>query len=451
MGPESSLEELANRIYSSAKVINLYNSQTSHPAKSLAATEPTNLLPEGAPQHIRSAKQDLQEAALRISQLATDPSEFLGQHAVQFQQLACLRWLCHFNIPSLIPLDTSIPYATVAQKAKVPETQLKSIARMAMTGIFLSEPTPGELGHNSTSAAFITNPTLMDWALFMTEHSAPTTTKIVEATEKYGTTESKTETAYNVSKGTDLPYFDWLKRDKEATRQFAGYMKNVTSTDATSIKHLVTGFDWGSLGETTVVDVGGSSGHASLALAESFPRLSFIVQDLPDTLATSKPSTLPAFAADRLTYQPYDFFTPQPLPSVDVFLLRMIIHDWPFAEAVSILKNLVPSLKKPNGRIILMDTVLPRPGSVPATQEAQLRVRDLSMMQTFNSKEREMEDWIGLLRAVDPGLRLKNVVQPFGSSMSVLEIVKGGEGDLEALNGVSGAGLRNGTAEVNGH
>ena len=97
-----------------------------------------------------------------------------------------------------------------------------------------------------------------------------------------------------------------------------------------------------------------------------------------------------------------------------------------------------------------MDTVLPRPGSVPATQEASLRVRDLSMMQTFNSKEREMEDWIGLLKAVDPALRLKNVVQPFGSSMSVLEVVRGGEGDIEALDVVHRARLSNRTV-VNGH
>ncbi len=83
MRPESSLGELASRLSLSAKAITLYNEEASHPANSLAETSPSNLLPPGAPQHIRSAKQDLQEAALRIQQLATDPSEFLGQHAVQ--------------------------------------------------------------------------------------------------------------------------------------------------------------------------------------------------------------------------------------------------------------------------------------------------------------------------------------------------------------------------------
>lgn len=70
-----------------------------------------------------------------------------------------------------------------------------------------------------------------------------------------------------------------------------------------------------------------------------------------------------------------------------------------------------------------MDTVLPAPGSVPVSVERIVRVRDLTMMQAFNSKERDLEDWENLLAATDPNLQLVNVVQPFGSAMSVLEVV----------------------------
>ena len=90
-----------------------------------------------------------------------------------------------------------------------------------------------------------------------------------------------------------------------------------------------------------------------------------------------------------------------------------------------------------------MDTVLPRPGSVPTLTEAALRVRDLSMMQVHNSKEREHEEWIELLREADPRLQLVGVTQPFGSSMSLLEIVR----EDEVVNG---SGHANGTANSNG-
>ena len=142
-------------------------------------------------------------------------------------------------------------------------------------------------------------------------------------------------------------------------------------------------------------------------------------------------TTLPPSIAARLTYQHHDFFTPQTLKDVDVFLLRMIIHDWPTAEAQDIIRNLVGSMK-PGGKLIIMDTVLPLPGSVPSITEAALRVRDLSMMQVHNSKERELEEWAALLKGGNEKLRLVNVVQPYGSSMSILEVVKD---DMVEING----------------
>ena len=122
----------------------------------------------------------------------------------------------------------------------------------------------------------------------------------------------------------------------------------------------------------------------------------------------------------------------------------MIIHDWPTAEATQIIRNLVDSMK-PGGKLIIMDTVLPRPGSVPAATEAALRVRDLSMMQVHNSKERELDEWVALLKEGGDGrLRLQDVVQPFGNLMSVLEVVRE---DAVRLNGCSSNGGANGNMD----
>lgn len=136
--------------------------------------------------------------------------------------------------------------------------------------------------------------------------------------------------------------------------------------------------------------------------------------------------SLPSSIASRLSYQHHDFFTPEPLKDVDIFLLRMVIHDWPNAEAKKIISNLVDSMK-PGGKLIIMDTVLPRPGSVSVATEAYLRARDLSMMQVQNIRGRELDEWLALLEGGDKRLRLQNVVQPFGSSMSILEVVRDDE------------------------
>lgn len=90
----------------------------------------------------------------------------------------------------------------------------------------------------------------------------------------------------------------------------------------------------------------------------------------------------------------------------------MILHDWPDAKAIGILKNIVAAIdmKKTTSRLLIMDTVLPSPGSVPVSVERLVRVRDLAMLQAFNSKERDLEDWRGLIAAVHADLCLVGVV-----------------------------------------
>ena len=138
-------------------------------------------------------------------------------------------------------------------------------------------------------------------------------------------------------------------------------------------------------------------------------------------------TTLPEDVAKRISFQEHNFFSPQVVTDADVYLLRMILHDWPAKEATVILSNLLPALQKPGARIILMDTVLPAPGSASVSDEALLRVRDMTMMETFNSHERDLADWNELLAKASPGLKLKVAKQPFGSAMAVMEVAYEGE------------------------
>jgi 6-hydroxytryprostatin B O-methyltransferase len=126
---------------------------------------------------------------------------------------------------------------------------------MAMTNNLFSELSPNTISHSATSALLVTDPSFHDWAVVMCELSAPTAAKYVEATTKWPNSVAINETAYNIAFDTDLPFFDHLALDPEKTKQFAGYMKNVTSSQGTSMEHLLRGFPWASLGEATVVDV----------------------------------------------------------------------------------------------------------------------------------------------------------------------------------------------------
>ena len=59
------------------------------------------------------------------------------------------------------------------------------------------------------------------------------------------------------------------------------------------------------------------------------------------------------------------------------------------------------------------------------------------MMQVHNSKERDLDEWIDLLKGADKRLRLQNVVQPFMSLMSVLEVVRDDD-VMRTIGGING-------------
>ncbi|CEO58344.1 hypothetical protein PMG11_03074 [Penicillium brasilianum] len=414
------LNELASSISSNAQIVSTFLHSEGHQAPSFNRDAASTVVPATAPTDVQKAREALLEASMKMFQLASGPREYLPNLAVNYQYLSCLHWLIHFGIFSRVPSTGSITYSELAADAGVPERTLKTVARMIMTSQVFYEPQPGSIAHTATSAQFVTNQSLSDWAQFMCEASVPAALSLVVATERWPTSQSRTETAYNVAANTDLPFFDHLATLPERTRQFAGYMKNVTSSEGTKLDHLLSGFNWAGLGSAKIVDVGGSTGNAGMALATSFPELNITVQDLPENAAEGA-ATLKPELASRVTFQAHDFFQPQPVIGADIYLLRMILHDWAIPEAVRILQQLVPAMRR-GSRIVIMDSVLPRPGSIASTKERLLRVRDLTMLQVFNSCERDLDDWIHLLSLADKRLRLTDVAQPRGSVMSLLTV-----------------------------
>lgn len=84
---------------------------------------------------------------------------------------------------------------------------------------------------------------------------------MVDVHEKWSHSLDATHTAYNVAFNTDMPFFKHLAQQQERHRQFAGYMRAVTTSQGTHLKQLVEGWDWATLGQGVVVDVSDPSIH----------------------------------------------------------------------------------------------------------------------------------------------------------------------------------------------
>lgn len=162
--------------------------------------------------------------------------------------------------------------------------------------------------------------------------------------------------------------WDHYKAHPSWGKRFASSMQAFTSNPGMSPSFLVSGYPWSSLPvDSAVVDIGGSGGHISQALAKDYHHLRFVVQDLPEIINKVQDPE----KNSRIEFMAHNFFNPQPRVA-DVYLLRWILHDWPDSYAVKILQNLIPALKN-GAKVVINDQLIPGPGSVALLAERQIR------------------------------------------------------------------------------
>lgn len=170
--------------------------------------------------------------------------------------------------------------------------------------------------------------------------------------------------------------------------------------------------------------MGGSAGHDAVVLARNFPDLNIIVQDLPKVKPAFE-AELPPDIKTRVSFIEHDFFQPQPVQA-DIYIFKMILHDWPDYEAARILRALVPALK-PGARVILFEymgkqdnTEGPR---LPRSVQQMGTATDLRLMALFNGKERAVDAWKGIFHVADERFDVTTVKANPQTFFAVVEAV----------------------------
>jgi len=78
-----------------------------------------------------------------------------------------------------------------------------------------------------------------------------------------------------------------------------------------------------------ICDVGGGVGNISIQLAERYPALQFILQDLPGQLEIAKHNVWPqhcpnAIQQKRISFIPLDFFKESPKKGCDIYFVSAV-------------------------------------------------------------------------------------------------------------------------------
>ncbi|KAL9047473.1 MAG: hypothetical protein Q9206_006754, partial [Seirophora lacunosa] len=219
--------------------------------------------------------------------------------------------------------------------------------------------------------------------------------------------------------------------------------------------HNTLGVDypWNSLGEATIVDVGGGVGGFDMQLW-LYPKLNFVIQDRGPVLQRAAQNTWPkeisaALTDGRVRFMEHDFFNPNPVHGAEVYWLRYILHDWADDYCVRIL-SAIRAAMVPRSRILICDQVMNTTNgcaefrSAPKPLLANYRYytryshqRDLCMIGTLNGIERTPAQFEVLIE--NAGLKLEKIWE-CRSQVNIIEVRLRGtpiEEDGEVANGAN--------------
>jgi predicted O-methyltransferase YrrM len=287
-----------------------------------------------------------------------------------------------------------VPAEVLAEQAGAHGPSLYRLLRtLASVGVF-TEPEPGvfaltPLGQTLTSG----QPGSMRDVIimFMETHYAP----FGELIHTIRTGQPAAERYYGE------PFFTWLSHHPDQASRFTGAMANLTGGFKTAaIASLPLD------GTRTIVDIGGADGSVLAAILAAHSQMRGVLFDLPHVV-TAAPQTLATQGvADRAECVGGDFFESVTADG-EVYLLSLVLHDWPDPQAQRILANI--AAVGPGARLLVLDFVVP-PGDAPHMS----KISDLNMLAMMGGQERTGPEWRDLLEGTGfTGIEIRQTGTPF--------------------------------------
>jgi C-methyltransferase len=116
----------------------------------------------------------------------------------------------------------------------------------------------------------------------------------------------------------------------------------------------------------TIADIGGGLGHLLRAILEAAPAARGVLFDRPQVIEALD------VEHDRLTPRAGDFLA-DPLPAADAYVLMEVIHDWPDAESVVILRA-IRAAAPAGAKVLVIENLVREDGPDPRGRELDIVV-----------------------------------------------------------------------------
>jgi SAM-dependent methyltransferase len=188
--------------------------------------------------------------------------------------------------------------------------------------------------------------------------------------------------------------FEHADADPEYAATFQAAMTSYSTMQTNAVVETLRDFDFSPF--HTVCDIGGGHGHLLCGILTAHPHLKGIVLERPRAIENLSLLWANRLGLeDRCHYVAGDLF--REIPAADLYLLKLVLHDWSDHESVRILAN-ARRVAAPGSRIFLIEHVVPGPETPHFA-----KLYDIHMMCWGNGRERTAPEYARLLEAAGWG------------------------------------------------
>ncbi|KAI1321704.1 S-adenosyl-L-methionine-dependent methyltransferase [Xylariaceae sp. FL0255] len=355
------------------------------------------------PPDLSDVQDTILDASAEIHDLRLQPINLIHKYGGH-NNMVSLQAISRHNIARLVPVGGRISFDEIAQETGLGPVMTRRMLRHAMSMRLFCGPEPDVVAHTKASKA-LRDPTL-----------------IVDAATRWPDSQDPKESALALMNNGRGEFYDIIASDPKRAMRFSGSMKTFANSPAYDPRFIVENYHWGFLKPGAhIVDMGGARGHIAVAIARRFPSLKVTVQDLGRVIEGAE-ADVPPELRDHVHFMEHNLFEPQPVHGADFYYIRWVLHNWSDQNAIKLLRALVPILRK-GSRVIINETYMPEPRKVALWRERNLRSVDLNMGAIFNARERTVAEWQAVIAEADARFRFKQVVQPKGSALAIMEVL----------------------------
>ncbi|EIM90607.1 S-adenosyl-L-methionine-dependent methyltransferase [Stereum hirsutum FP-91666 SS1] len=385
---------------------------------SLDSTSPSPFdAPESNTPAMSRAVQIIEAACAQLCFTVASPGHVMINKAYAFEEAACLQVVTEGRIADhLVDVPHGLSVEALASKSGLNAGKLGRILRMLATKHCFIEVSPNVFANNRLSIKLLSTDPVSSFVGHLTGEGMKGASFLNDALmdQVSGSSMSPADAPFRHAYGA--PIFDYYSQaPRRIAERFNKAMVGFGLVTGTGM--LPQAFPWNILPKgTTVCDVGGGNGHATLGLAKSFPHLRIIVQDLEHVVVNGKPlwekACPEAVNSKHVDFVPLDFFKGVPVSGCDFYYLRHVLHDWPQAESLKIMSNIRSAMKE-SSRLLIHEFVLQHavrdmkcgPGFSQAPEpllpnfgmgRVRLYEQDINMMCCVNSMERTLDEFVEL-------------------------------------------------------